>query len=319
MRLASQPRSPAAAAALVWLLAGCGGKAATPGEPALCRITTGIAGSKPLADRTLPAPFWFSLLVRGYQSTGAIARPARDCEGQLVSWEADRCATDSEATPLEAAPLGERDLVVSHLGEGRRLVWAQTEHFTNGEAVGPVGLAVFDARGVSVTTLGVLRAYGSRAQLRLERLGEGTILVAEGEACADDHDARSCVRGIGIVPVGKRRFVALDISDDQGRCVGRSFFPLRLEGTVGEGHHRKSYRIQSAVNLTPEALTVQEQLTIALSSTGTTSADADASAVNRMTAERHIRFVGGRLVADGESLLERWARRAGSASPSPGE
>jgi len=291
-----------AAAAVVVL--GCGGKAATPAEQPLCRITTSIGVNKPLADRTLPAPFWFSLLVRGYVSTGAIARPVRDCEGQLVAWPADACATDAEVKPLDAEPLGEGDLVVSHLGEGRRLVWVQTEHFANGEAVGPVALAVFDARGVSVTTLGVLRAYGSRVQLRLEPLGDGQVLIAEGEACADERDARTCVRGIRLVPVGRRRFVALDVSDDAGRCVGRAFFPLKYDGTLG----RKSYRVQSSVNFAPDAVTVQESLTISEGAMGK-SADATAAAVARMTAERRIRLAGGRLVADGPSLLDRWARQ----------
>ena len=300
------PRTLATAAVLVL---GCGGKATTPAEQPLCRITTSIAGNKPLADRSLPAPFWFSLLVRGYTSTGAIARPSRDCEGELAAWPADACAADAKVTPLEPEPLGDRDLVVSHLGDGRRLVWAQTDHFTNGEAVGPVALAVFDARGVSVTTLGVLRAYGSRAQLRLERLGEGTILVAEGEACADERDARTCVRGIRLVPVGKRRFVPLDLSDQGGRCMGRAFFPLRLEGTVG----RKTYRVQSSVNLTKDAVTVQEQLTIGEVSAGAGSADAMASAVARMTSERHIRLAGGRLVADEPSLLDQWAKKQKAA------
>jgi hypothetical protein len=290
---------------LVAVLVGCGGKAKTPAEQPLCRITTSIAGNKPMVDRTMPAPFWFSLLVRGYTSSGAIARPSRDCEGELATWPADACAAESQVTPLEAEPLGDRDLVISHLGDARRLVWAQTDHFANGEAVGPVALAVFDPRGVSVTTLGVLRAYGSRAQLRLERLGEGQVLVAEGEACADERDARTCVRGIRLVPVGKRRFVPLDLSDEAGRCVGRAFFPLRLEGSRG----RKSYRVQSSINLTKEMVTVQEQLTIAEGSAGVGSADALASAIARMTSERHIRLAGGRLVADQPSLLDQWARQ----------
>ena len=81
-------RHPGTLVAVVLVL-GCGGKPTTPAEQPLCRISTSIAGNKPLADRTMPAPFWFTLLVRGYISSGAIARPVRDCEGQLVSWPAD--------------------------------------------------------------------------------------------------------------------------------------------------------------------------------------------------------------------------------------
>jgi hypothetical protein len=307
------PRPLLALSCLVAVLLGaCGGKPAAPGEPALCRINTSLGSNRPLAERTLPPPFWFSLMVRGYQSNGAIARPARDCEGQPIAWAADSCAADAEAPPLEPAPLVDGDLVVSNLGEGRRLVWALTERFANGEAVGPVALAVFDSRGVSVTTLGVLRSYASRVQLRLEPLGEGQILVAEGEACADERDARSCVRGIRVVPVGKRRFVALDVSEADGRCQGRAFFPLRAEGTVGEGTRKKNYRIQSSVNFAPEAITVQEQLTIG--QTSSESADAAASAVRRMTSERRITLRGGRLVAEGPSLLDRWVRQERAAA-----
>jgi hypothetical protein len=307
---------PQAILVLAFVAAGCGGKPANPGPPALCRIPTSVASNQPLGERRLPAPFWFSLMVRGYQSSGAIARPPADCEGQPIQWTADACAADAQVVPIEAAPLGERDLVVSNLGDGQRLVWVQTEHYTDGEAVGPVALAVLDARGASVTTLGVLRAYASHAQLRLERLGDGQILVAEGEACADESDARSCVRGIRIVPVGKRRFVPLDVSEDDGRCQGRAFFPLRAEGTIGEGNHRKSYRIQSSINFAPDAITIQEQLTIG--QTSANSADAAASALRRMTAERKIRLLGGRLVAEGPSLLDRWARqeRASASSSS---
>lgn len=298
-------------------VAGCG-KPKTVGEPALCRITTSIAASKPLHERTVPAPFWFHLLVRGYQTSGAIARPPRDCQGELARWTADSCAADAEVAAVEESPLDHRDLVVSHLGDGRRLVWVQTEHFVNGEAVGPVALAVFDPTGISVTTLGVLRAYASRAQLRMEKLGEGQILVAEGEACADEQDARTCVRGVRIVPVGKRRFVPLAISEPDGRCQGRAFFPLRAEGALGEGTRRKNYRIQSSVTFAPDALTVQEQLTIGPPQTGSVSADATASAVSRMTAERKIRFKGGRLVAEGPSLFERWARQMRATDPGTG-
>src|SRR5215208_1384850 len=97
MRVATHILSLAAASLLVL---DCGGKAKTPAEQPLCRITTSIAGNKPLADRTMPAPFWFSLLVRGYTSTGAIARPTRDCEGEMVTWPADTCAADAQVTPL---------------------------------------------------------------------------------------------------------------------------------------------------------------------------------------------------------------------------
>ena len=76
---------------------------------------------------------------------------------------------------------------------------------------------------------------------------------------------------------------------------------------MGQGARRKTYRLQTTVTFTPEALAVQEQLTIGEPSAGSESADAAASALSRMTSERRIRYQGGHLVAEGPSLLERWA------------
>jgi hypothetical protein len=172
-----------------------------------------------------------------------------------------------------------------------------------------VALTNFDSRGVSVDTLGVLRGYPGRAQLRLERLGDYQILVAEGEACSDERDARTCVQAVRLVPVGRRRFVPLDLTDVQGRCVGRTFFPLRSEGTVGEGSHRKSYRLQRSVTFNPDAILIQEQMSVVEGGWGAASVDAAASAVARMTVDRRIRVMGGRLVVDEPSLVDRMLRQ----------
>jgi hypothetical protein len=295
---------------VVLAAAGCGpAKQRIIGEQPLCRMNTGYDFEKPLVQRALPAAFWFALIVRGYQANGDIPRPAYDCEGQPVAWTADACSEPDTRTLLPS-PLSERDIVVSHLGEGRRLVWVITDRFTSGEAIGPVALATFDSRGIAVDALGVLRAYPSRAQLRLERLGDYQILEAEGEACTDDRDVRSCVQAVRLVPVGRRRFVPMDLTDMQGRCVGRTFFPLHAEGTIGEGGVRRSYRLQRNVSFNPDAVLVQEQMSVVQGSWS--SVDAAASAVSRMTVDRRIRIVGGRLVIDEPSLLERFAR-----SPSP--
>jgi hypothetical protein len=295
------------------LAAGCSGGAKTvkgaPKDVPLCRINTSLELDKPPVNRALPAAFWYSLIVRGYQATGDIPRPSQDCEGQLISWNADQCAVEADARPVAPNALTEKDIVVDHLGEGRRLVWVLTERFVNGEALGPVALANFDARGVAVDTLGVLRAYPGHAQLRLERLGDYQILVAEGENCTDEQDARTCVQAVRLVPVGRRRFVPLDLTDVQGRCVGRTFFPLRSEGSIGEGNNRRSYRLQRSVTFHPDAVVVQEQMQVMQGSWGADSVDAAASVVSRMTVDRRIRVLGGRLVVDEPSLLERMWRQ----------
>jgi hypothetical protein len=292
----------------VALVLGCGPAVQRRvGEPPLCRLNTGYDLDKPLVQRALPAAFWFSLIVRGYQANGDIPRPTVDCEGQAVAWTADACS-EPDTRPLLPTPLSERDIVVSHLGEGRRLVWVITDRFTSGEAIGPVAMTNFDAYGVSVEDLGVLRGYPQRAQLRLERLGDYQILAAEGEACTDERDVRSCVQAVRLVPVGRRRFVPMDLTDIQGRCVGRTFFPLNSEGSVGEGNRRRSYRLQRNVTFNPDAVLVQEQMSVVQGNWGQSSVDAAASQVSRMTVDRRIRVIGGRLVIDEPSLLERFAR-----------
>jgi hypothetical protein len=290
------------------MVAGCGPAVPRPTlERPLCRLNTGYDLDKPLVQRALPAAFWFTLIVRGYQANGEIPRPTQDCEGQVVAWTADACS-EPDTRSLLPTPLSERDIVVSHLGEGRRLVWVITDRFTSGEAIGPVALTNFDRYGVAVDTLGVLRGYPQRATLRLERLGDYQILAAEGEACTDERDVRSCVQAVRLVPVGRRRFVPMDLTDIQGRCVGRTFFPLNSDGSVGDGARRRSYRLQRNVTFTPDAVLVQEQMSVAQGGSGSFSKDATESAVSRMTVDRRIRVIGGRLVIDEPSLLERFAR-----------
>lgn len=291
-------------------LAACGGKTAPePAGPQACRITTSFSADKPLSDRTVPPPFWFSLLLRYYHPSGSVARPVRDCEGQLVEWTvgAGACGAEPAVPALEPRPLSERDLVTVHLGEGRRLVWVITDRFANGEGLGPVAIARFDTKGVVVETLGVLRAHAIRPELRLETLSGGQVLVAEGEACEDEADPRTCTRGVRVVAVGQRRFMPRPLADEKGQCLGRAFFPLRAEGTRGEGRQRKRYQMQSTVRFEAGALTVQEQLTIQDIAETAGSADAAQSAVARLRADRRVVLENGDLVTDRPSLLERWA------------
>jgi hypothetical protein len=307
----------AAAGAAALLVAACAGKK-PKADPYTCRITTTMNAGQPLAERTLPAAFWLALLVRGYHASGVFPRPVQDCTGGAVEWTADACGAGPSGPPVAANMLTERDLVISHAGGGRRLVWAITDRFANGEAQGPVALAHLDPQGVAVTTLGTLRAYGARAQLRLEKVGDGQVLLAEGEACTDESDPRTCSRGIRVVPATQWRFAPTYVSDAAGRCLGRAFFPLRAEGTRGQGTRRKSYRLQASVSVTADGVAVQEQIAISEPGAHTASADAAASAVARMRADRKIKLVGGRLIADGPGLLERWSgEEGGRAGASP--
>ena len=158
--------------------------------PALRRIDTTVGQDKPLRERTYPAQYWFVLLMTGYQSSGEIARPARDCRGLPTTLQHDGCTPEPEVTARLDAPRAAADVHVAHLGDARRLVWAETNHLADGRAEGPVAIVDIDGAGLAVRALGVLRAYRDNVTLRLATLGGGTVLVAESERWRDPADAR---------------------------------------------------------------------------------------------------------------------------------
>lgn len=293
------------------------------GESPLCRIDSEIDAATPLPDRTLPGPWWQALVLRDYhainQGMGQVARPARDCTGELVEWVADFCTGEAPPTPRIIDTLTERETIVSNLGGRRRLVWTLVDQLSNGESQGPIALADFDDRGAVVQTIGTLRGYAARADLRLEPMNDGVLLVAEGDACADERDPRSCFRAIRVMVAGHRRFVARDLVDQNGRCAGRAFFPTRAEGLVGSGSRQRRYELRSAVKFTPTAMLVEEQLTLSADTRGFRSSDAAAAAVARMRVDRKIELRGGLLVADGPSLLQRWIAQDSSRPEPPAQ
>ena len=142
--------------------------------PPCTMLTPAGAAGQPVAERSLPASQWFSLLLYGYVPTGAITRPATDCAGRRIEWPSDRCSSGPGA-PLPVRSLTPADLVVEKLDEESRLVWALTEHFADGQAQGPVARARFHAEGVEAEALGVLRAYPTNARLHLQNTAGGTL------------------------------------------------------------------------------------------------------------------------------------------------
>src|SRR5262249_34080721 len=66
-----------------------------PPRPALCSMEAKPAPDKsPLKAWNFTPQEWFNFLVMGYHASGDVARPVRDCTGQLVKLEADGCADD---------------------------------------------------------------------------------------------------------------------------------------------------------------------------------------------------------------------------------
>jgi len=138
---------------------------------------------------------------------------------------------DQPTAELTPTALTARELVVSNLGDARRLVWAITDRLPDGQGQGPVALAEVGVHGVGLRALGTLRTFPDNASLRLEKLGTNTVLVAEGEKCAGT--GADCERAIRLLPLVGDRFVSKPIIDDQQACLGSAFFPVRTKGGIG--------------------------------------------------------------------------------------
>jgi hypothetical protein len=303
----------ALAAVATLTLSTCAGRTPPVGapQPVLCHIDASLGIDKPLRDRTFPAQYWFVLLLQGYQSSGVIARPAKDCSGLPVKLETDGCQGDPQPSVDATTTLTPRDLVIAKVSDTQRLVWAITDRLSDGEAQGPMALAEIVQGGIEVRALGLLRAYPERVSLRLERLGTGTVVVAEGERCPDPQAPEKCDRAIRIVPRIGDRFIAKPVLSDSGACLGRAVVEVRGTG-AGSGKKGAHYQIESVVTFGPEAVAIREQLAISAERAG--GGSAKDSFVTRVQADRQLTFRGGSLVATGPSLLSRWQAQSGGAS-----
>jgi hypothetical protein len=294
--------------------ASCGGHAPPPAAPSapgaptrnLCAIETKLGLDRPARDRTFPPGYWLALLVRGYQESGDFARPARDCQDQLARLERDGCLVDAQPELLPGRLLTPDDLVVASLDDKRRLVWAMTDHRSDGQAEGPVAIAELGNRGITVRALGVLRAYPHNVALRLERLGQNAVLVADGEHCEAGQAREECARAIRLVPLVGDRFASGPLIDASGLCLGRSFIPVRAQGTAGNDRRIK-YRVETLITFTEDTVLFREQL--AIDGQPHRSDPSSASYVTRLQADRQVSLRGGELVATGPSLLARWLSR----------
>jgi len=283
----------------------------TAEAPAPCTmvIPAGVAG-QPIAERSLPASQWFSLLLYGYMPSGAITRPATDCSGRRVDWLSDRCSgLPGPSAPLADRPLTAADLVVGNPEGESRLLWALTEHFADGQAQGPVALVRFDAKSVKVEAMGVLRAHRTNTRLHLQNTAGGTLLVAEGEACTVPQDPSTCSRTARLVPLVENRFTPVDLSDAAGKCVGSALLLLKSQGTIGHGTGRKDFQFESALTYSADGVAVHEQLSVEERSKDGTAG----TFLRRVQAERRVFLQRGALLATAPSILDLWlaARQKG--------
>lgn len=299
---------------LILAAAGCGNHqspppvtrpVAAPVAAPLCHIETSFDATKPVRERTFPAQNWFVLMLHSYRSTGEIARPLNDCSGSPVKMDVDGCGNEPTPrwTPTALTP---DDLVITSIGDTRRLVWVMTERLSDGQSQGPVAIATIEARGISVRALGMLRAYPENISLRLERVNDSTILVADGQHCTEGQAAESCERAIRLVPLVGDRFVTRGLSDALGACLGGTSFPLRAMGVRGKTHGAK-YKLEASMTFGPSGIVIREHLDLSRAPSPRASKDqAGESFVTSLQLERQVAVRDGRLVTDGRSLLTRW-------------
>ena len=286
-------------------------------SPALCQLETTIGEDRAPADRVFPVQYWFVLLLKGYRSSGEIARPARDCRGLPAAVAADDCeSVGPAASDAPDAPLRASNLHITGAGEARRLVWVETTQLPDGRAEGPVALVDVEAQGLFVRAMGVLRGYRGNVTMRLAHMEGGTMLVAESERCPDAGAVgreraigqRDCDRAIRVLPLVGDRFLDKPLTDARGRCLGSTLLPVREAGASPDGTR---YQLEATVTFGADAITVREQL--ALSDAKGRSDLAASSFVTRVQSERRITLGPGGLVASEPGLLARWLARSSAS------
>lgn len=216
----------------------------------------------------VPPDVWFALILKSYNAkTKEPARPARDCTNKplVVEDEQALACIKHDAVALPPRPLdGEKDLEITALDEGTALVWVRTDYFENGDALGPIAIAEYRKNGLAIRALGALRANPNRVRMRLEPMGEGTVLVVESMVCPDAADATKCARVMRIVPREGDRFVERPLFDEKtNTCLGAATFPLsRVEEIKRDDGTIRRFELARKFSFVEGAVTVDEQVTI---------------------------------------------------------
>lgn len=240
-------------------LGACAGGQHTWSGDALCELTRPAAG-EPTGDT------WLALLLRGYDPvTRRATSPAVECTGGQVRWEAPafQCSDSASArTALPDLAITDKEVVVTPLGDGLRLVWVITNRFASGDALGPAAVVELKGERLVVRVVGSLRANPIRAKLRLERIGPAEVLVAEGDRCATS-DPASCDRSARVVRIERDRLHPTTVASETGGCIGAGLFHLGREESerLPSGLSRR-YRLDATVAFSPAGLTRSEQVVV---------------------------------------------------------
>jgi hypothetical protein len=210
----------------------------------------------------LDAGTWARLLIHGYRPE--VGRLNLDCSGAEIAWQgpAHQCADpESARSVLPDRPITEREVVVSELDRAHRLVWVQTRHFADGDALGPVALVEVKGRRLRVEALGTLRAYPS-SRLRLAQGGGAVVLVAEGQGCTGA-GSTGCGRAARLMTLNGTRFNPSRMVDENGACLGAGWIQLAREVVERFGEEKERlYRVNASVSGGADGIMLTELVTV---------------------------------------------------------
>lgn len=244
-------------------------KKTTDGPIPLCASEVEGGEAEETQSQNIPPQVWFALILKQYNAkTGEPKRPATDCTNKPLEIQDEQLAAcvlpDPPVAALPARPLdGEQDLDVFGIDDGQALVWVRTDYFEDGDALGPVAVAEFRKNGIAIRAIGALRANPNRVRMRLEPMGESTVLVVESMVCPEDDPAK-CARVMRVLPREGGRFVERPLLDQQSdACLGPATFPMARshEMTRDDGIIRR-FELARTFDFEEGTVTVSEQVMI---------------------------------------------------------
>lgn len=288
---------------------------------ALC--SSEVEGGEALETQSnnVPPEVWFALILKSFNAkTGEPARPAKDCTNRPLEIQDEQVAAcvlpETPAPALPARPLdGEQDLEVIGIEEGKALVWVRTEYFEDGDALGPIAVAEYRKNGIAVRALGALRANPNRIRMRIEPMGEGTVLVVESMVCPPDDPAK-CAKVVRLLPREGDRFVERPLLDaESGACLGAATFAMnRFEEIKREDGIVRRFELARTFKFEEGVVTVDEQVLI--KDIDPQQPDAPPAIFRKAQIERTLRLDGDGLKTT-EPLWERLMAEHGSVQVKP--
>ncbi len=296
------------------LVGGC--KKTVDGPMPLCASEVEGGEAEETQSNNVPPEIWFSIVLRGFNAkTGEAKRPVLDCTGKPMEIQDEEIAVcvqpEEPVAALPPRPLdGEQDLEVIGIDDGKALVWVRTEHFENGDALGPVAMAEFRKNGIAVRALGPLRANPNRVRMRMEAMGETQVLIVESMVCPPDEPAK-CARVMRILPLEGNRFVERPLVDDESEeCLGAATFPLaHFEEMDREDGIVRRFELTRTFDFEEGVVSVSEQVTI--KDIDTEQPDAPPAVFRKAQIERTLVLEGGAMRTT-EPLWERMMAEHGS-------